>query len=157
MTCPRAKNRSVLWGLATVLLLASAMAKAEITHTQLESYDFTTGKHTLYNALNKQKEPGVIDFSMSSVNRPGEAMRNEYRLCLNKAQTKGYLRILSEPDEQQTGSPKVPLVNFSLEQDLHLIFIPLRGERHLVYFTDTSDLWVVDVGATLESSPDCKR
>lgn len=157
MTCPLAKNRSVLWHLATILLLASSMAKADIAHTQLESYDFATDKHTLYNAFTEQKEPGVITFSTSAVNVQGETMRNAYRLCLDKAKTRGYLRILSEDRAQEIHGPNVPLVNFSHEQDLHLLLVPLRGERHVVYFADTSDLWVVDVGATLQSSPDCKR
>lgn len=157
MKCLHVINKPVTLLVAALLLAGAPLAYGAITHTQLESYDFATGESEVFNVLNEHKDEGVMRFTSFKAGNPEQVLTDDYRICLNKAGTQGYLRILGTRPVSDVPAPQVPLVRFAHEQDLHLALLPLPGDRRLIYFADTTDLWVVDNGAALKSSPDCKR
>ena len=151
------KNKRLYSGLAALLWLISPASQAEIKHIQLEFYDFATDKYQLHNVEPSSSAKGVIHFGIAPADASGEAHTEEYRLCLDKTETRGYFRLLSKPDTPEKSQLEGPLAKFAHEQDLHLSLLPLPGDRRLIYFADTTVLWVTDNAATLASSPDCKR
>ncbi|WP_312583651.1 hypothetical protein [Atlantibacter sp.] len=157
MKCPSVINKPLL-GVVTALLLTGApQAFGTITHTQLESYDFVTREGEIINVKNEHKDVGVMRFISASPDKAEQVLTDEYRICLNSAGTQGYLRILGTAPVKEVAAPQVPMVRFAHEQDLHVLLLGLPKDRRLIYFVDTADLWVVDKGAALKSSPDCKR
>lgn len=157
MKCLHANNKRFSGVVAALSILISPLATAEIIHTQLEFYDFANNKNQLFDITSQKQDSGEMRLTLRSVELPGKALANDYRLCTNKAGTQGYLRILGDMSKDEASRLDAPVVNFAHEQDLHLTFIPLPNDRRLIYFNDTAVLWVLDAGTQLESSPDCRR
>lgn len=157
MKCLPVKNKRLPRAIAVLSLLISPLMQAEIMHTQLEFYDFATGKHDIHTIRSEALETGVFRFTAEPVGEPGKTLVDDYRLCLNTAGTQGYFRVLGGTATTDVSNTEAPLLRFSQEQDLHLALMKLPNERRLVYFADTTVLWVVDNKIALQSSPDCKH
>lgn len=157
MKCLIARNSRLSGAVMACWLAGCTLAQAEITHTQLESYDFATDQHQLSDINIDYTDAGNLRITSVPQAKPELALTTDYRMCLNKAGTQGYLRILGEAPSADASAAQAPLVKFAHEQDLHLALTPLPAGRRLIFFADTTDLWVIEDGATLESNPDCKR
>lgn len=157
MACLIVTSKRLVQALAAVCTLISPLLHAEITHTQLEFYDFATDKQEAHTIKTESQEPGVVRFTTSAIGEEEKSLVNDYRLCLNKAGTQGYFRMLSDGENGQLSGAEVPLLAFSQEQDLHLSVVPVPTDRRLVYFADTTVLWIADPRIALQSSPDCKH